>query len=150
MNKATLETSVGIFVIIGLICVSYMSIKLGGMGIVSKKKFVQIFAKFDSVSGLQIGSVIDIAGVEVGRVATIQFDNIDQVAIVKMNIKKKIYITKDTIASIRTSGLIGNKYIKLIPGVSNESLKNGAYILETESALDLEELISKYLFRTTQ
>jgi phospholipid/cholesterol/gamma-HCH transport system substrate-binding protein len=86
------------------------------------------------------------AGVEIGQVADIHLDNQRQVAIVSLKIKKGVILTDDVIASVKTSGLIGDKYIRLTPGGSDRLLKTGDMIIETESALDIEELVSKYVF----
>ncbi|BBO83495.1 outer membrane lipid asymmetry maintenance protein MlaD [Desulfosarcina ovata subsp. sediminis] len=145
MKKTSVETSVGIFVLIGLLCVAYMAIKLGKMEWFGDDYYM-LDARFDSVSGLKSGAQVDMAGVEIGQVAGIDLDNERQVAIVRMKIRKGIILTDDVIASVKTSGLIGDKYIKLTPGGSDRVLKSGDMIIETESALDVEELVSKYVF----
>ncbi|BBO89938.1 outer membrane lipid asymmetry maintenance protein MlaD [Desulfosarcina ovata] len=145
MKKTSVETSVGIFVLIGLLCVAYMAIKLGKMEWFGDDYYM-LDARFDSVSGLKPGAQVDMAGVEIGQVAGIDLDNERQVAIVRMKIRKGIILTDDVIASVKTSGLIGDKYIKMTPGGSDRVLKSGDMIIETESALDIEELVSKYVF----
>ena len=131
--------------LIGLICVSYLTIKLGKMEWFGDD-FYLLSARFDSVAGLKTGAQIDVAGVEIGRVADIRLDTERQVAIVDMKIKKEVTLTDDVIASVKTSGLIGDKYIRLTPGGSDRILKSGDMIIETESALDIEALVSKYIF----
>jgi phospholipid/cholesterol/gamma-HCH transport system substrate-binding protein len=103
-------------------------------------------ARFQSVSGLKKGAQVEIAGVPVGKVDLISLDHERQVALVKLKIEHGVVLTDDVIASVKTSGLIGDKYIKLSPGGSDTVLKAGDTIIETESALDIEELISKYAF----
>jgi phospholipid/cholesterol/gamma-HCH transport system substrate-binding protein len=103
-------------------------------------------ARFVSVSGLKAGAQVEIAGVQIGQVDSIQLDPKDHVAMVRLKIQKNIVLTDDVIASVKTSGLIGDKYIKLSPGGSDEILGPGDTITDTEPALDIEELISKYAF----
>lgn len=145
MNKTAVETAVGVFVLIGLISVAYLTIKLGKMEWFGDDYYL-LEARFNSVSGLKTGAVVDMAGVEIGQVADIHLDNQRQVAIVSLKIKKGVRLTDDAIASVKTSGLIGDKYIRLTPGGSDRLLNAGDTIIDTESALDVEELVSKYVF----
>jgi phospholipid/cholesterol/gamma-HCH transport system substrate-binding protein len=145
MKNSNIETTVGVFVLIGIACIGYMTIKLGKMEIMGDNKYT-VYAKFESVAGLAKGADVQMAGVSIGRVSMINLDQEKQVAVVKMEVKKNIRLTEDVIASIKTAGLIGDKYIMLTPGGSDVMLKTGDTIIETESALDLEELISKYAF----
>lgn len=145
MKKASVEMAVGVFVLIGLICVGYLTIKLGKMQWFGDNYYL-LDAQFESVSGLKAGAQVDMAGVEIGRVAGIRLDNERQIAIVQLKIQKEVLLTDDVIASVKTSGLIGDKYIKLTPGGSDRILASGDMIIETESALDIEELVSKYVF----
>jgi len=105
-----------------------------------------LLARFNSVTGLETGARVEIAGVQVGQVDDISLHLEDQVAMVRLKIKKEVVLTDDVIASVKTTGLIGDKYIKLSPGGSEEKLGPGDLITETESALDIEELVSKYAF----
>ena len=145
MNSAKLELVVGIFMLIGILCLGYLSIKLGKMELIGGNNY-RISARFDSVSGLKPGARVELAGVEIGTVERIGLSNAsgDQ-AEVTMKIKDGIKITDDVIASVRTSGIIGDKFIKLKPGGSDQQLKNGGRIRETESAIDIEELVSKFI-----
>jgi phospholipid/cholesterol/gamma-HCH transport system substrate-binding protein len=145
MKKSSVELAVGIFVLIGVICVGYLTIKLGKMELMGDNYYV-VNARFQNVSGLKAGSQVEIAGVQVGQVHTIVLDPETQLAMVKLKIQGGIELTDDVIASVRTSGLIGDKFIKLSPGGSDEVLGAGDTIIETESSLDIEELISKYVF----
>ena len=144
MKKTSIETWVGIFVLVGLVCVGYLTIKLGKMELVGDNNY-PIYARFQSVSGLKKGSQVEIAGVKVGMIDSISLDK-DKRAIVKMKIDKGLVLTDDVIASVKTAGIIGDKYIKISPGGSDTLLKPGEMITETESALDLEELVSKFVF----
>jgi phospholipid/cholesterol/gamma-HCH transport system substrate-binding protein len=143
MKKLPVELAVGIFVLIGIVCVGYLTIKLGKMEIIGDN-YYSLTARFQSVSGLKVGADIEIAGVRVGQVGNINLDLEKQVALVDLKIDKRIQLTDDVIASVKTAGLIGDKYIKLSPGGSDDYLAPGDLIVETESAIDIEELISKY------
>jgi phospholipid/cholesterol/gamma-HCH transport system substrate-binding protein len=145
MKRATLETVVGIFVLIGILCLAYLSVKLGKVELFGGDTYV-VYAQFDSVSGLKNGASVEIAGVEVGRVDRIDLDpKTGAQARVYLRIRSGIKLTDDVIASVRTRGIIGDKFILLKPGGSDRILANGAKIRETESAVDLEELVSKYI-----
>ncbi|MBW1925834.1 MAG: outer membrane lipid asymmetry maintenance protein MlaD [Deltaproteobacteria bacterium] len=145
MKKYSMETIVGIFVFIGLICVGYLTVKLGKMELMGGDNYI-LYARFNSVSGLKTDSSVEMAGVEIGRVSKIGLDLERQMALVTLKIHKDVQITDDAIASIKTSGMIGDKFIRITPGGSDIILQPGDTITETESAIDLEELISKYVF----
>jgi phospholipid/cholesterol/gamma-HCH transport system substrate-binding protein len=149
MKKISVETMVGVFVLIGLICVSYLTIKLGKMEWFGDESYL-LHARFDSVSGLKTGAQVDLAGVEVGQVADIRLDTERRMAIVDMKIKKGVTLTDDVIASVKTAGLIGDKFIRLTPGGSERILNSGDMIIDTESALDIEDLVSKYVFGSVE
>lgn len=145
MKKHSVELLVGVFVLIGLVCVGYLTIKLGKMELLGDD-YYPVKARFQSVSGLTPGAKVEIAGVPVGKVGAIELEPVRMVAEVTLNIRKGIELTEDSIASVKTSGIIGDKYINLSPGGSETVLHAGDMITETESALDLEELVSKYVF----
>ncbi len=145
MKKYSHETVVGIFVIIGLLCVVYMTVKLGNVSLFGDDSYF-LYARFTSVSGVKVGNPVDMLGMEIGRVAGFTMDQENQVAVVELKIKKGIMIYEDAIASIKTAGLIGDKYVNIDAGGSDELLKPGEFITETESPLDLGELIAKYAF----
>jgi phospholipid/cholesterol/gamma-HCH transport system substrate-binding protein len=140
-----METIVGIFVVIGLLCIGYMTIKLGKLGMFGDDYYI-LYARFSSVSGLRVDSPVEIEGIEVGRVEQLVIDQDKQMAVLKLRIQKDIRVYEDAIASIKTSGLIGDKLIKIDPGGGGDILKPGGTITETTSALDIEDLISKYAF----
>ena len=145
MQKYTRETSVGIFVFIGLICVAYLTIKLGKLEFFDDGMY-DLQARFSSVSGLHAGAEVEIAGVPVGKVSTITLDQERVVAVVVMSIQDDVVLDDETFASVKTSGIIGDKYINLSPGGGLETLKEGDVIINTEPSIDLEALISKYVF----
>jgi len=136
---------VGVFVLIGLACVAYLTIKLGKFEVIGGD-YYYLTAHFGSVSGLKQGAIVDVAGVQVGKVDSIALDKADMAAVLRLKIKNGIPISEDSIASVKTSGLIGDKYVKIEPGGSDKMLKDGDRIGETQSAVDLEALIGKYAF----
>ncbi len=146
MNMVKLEMMVGSFMLIGILCLGYVSIKLGKMEIIGGGDYYSIVAGFDSVSGLKPGARVEVAGVDVGKVDRIALDaKSGDRALAYLKIKSGVKITDDVIASVRTSGIIGDKFIKLRPGGSDKMLKNNDKIRETESAIDIEELVSKFI-----
>ncbi len=145
MNRRNLETGVGVFVLISLMCVAYLTVKLGKMEWLDTD-YYRVHAKFSSVAGLKEGGIVEIAGVQVGKIESITLDHTDMVAFVVMKIRNGIELDDETIASVRTSGLIGDKYVRLQPGGGFEMLGDGDRIIETESAVDIEEMVGKYAF----
>lgn len=145
MKKSSVEVAIGLFVVVGLLCVGYLTIKLGKMELLGSN-YYYLNARFQNVAGLKVGAQIEMAGVQIGQVDEISLDRKELVAMVRFKIREGVVLTDDVIASVRTSGLIGDKYIKLTPGGSDLILKPGDTIVETESVIDLEELISKYVF----
>jgi len=145
MKKATMELSVGGFVLLGIAALVYLAVNLGEMELMGRE-YYSVNARFSSVSGLVEGARVEIAGVPVGSVASITLDTERMAALVGMRIEKKVELTSDAIASIRTSGLIGDRYVKITPGAGLENLKDGDFITETEPSINFEELISKYVF----
>ena len=141
------ETAVGIFVLLGLICVAYMTIKLGRMEFFSDQGF-ELSARFDSASGLRVGADVELAGVPVGRVVGISLDPdpLRTQAVVRLRLDTKLHLSDDSMASIKTSGLIGDKYVSLSRGGSETILAPGGVITETESSVDLGSLLGKYAF----
>ena len=147
MQKSMLELTVGMFMIIGLVCFSYLAISVGGVDWFNDKSYL-LKARFISISGLKQGAVVEIAGVKVGKVEKITLDNGDYEAIVELSLNNDVKIQDDSIASIRTAGIIGDRYVNIKPGGSEELIEAGGTIIETESAISLEELISKYIFES--
>jgi len=145
MNMVKLEMAVGFFMLIGILSLGYVSIKLGKMEIMGGNYYT-VSAEFDSVSGLKPGARVEVAGVEIGKVDSIALDpKSSDRAVTKLKIKSGVNITDDVIASVRTSGIIGDRFIMLKPGGSDRFLKNNDKIRETESSIDIEELISKFI-----
>jgi phospholipid/cholesterol/gamma-HCH transport system substrate-binding protein len=145
MRKFDLELAVGIFMIAGMVCLAYLTIKLGQLEVFGDKGY-EIQAVFSSSGGLKTGSSVVIAGVEVGRVKKVVLD--DYEARVTMSIPLEVKIQEDAIASIKTKGLIGEKYVEISPGGLDENLEPGGVIRDTQPPIDIEQLISKYIFGT--
>jgi phospholipid/cholesterol/gamma-HCH transport system substrate-binding protein len=145
MNKFKMESIVGIFVVIGLFAVGYMTIKLGKVSLLGDDSY-PLYARFTSVSGLRAGSPVEMLGIEVGRIERLTVDQDKQMALVELRIKNGIKIFDDANASIKTSGLIGDKFIRIEPGGSGDIIKPGGMITETAAPLDIEDIVSKYAF----
>jgi phospholipid/cholesterol/gamma-HCH transport system substrate-binding protein len=143
MKRIDLELAVGIFLLIGIAALGYLSIKLGRLDVVGKGYYT-VYADFENAGGIKQGSSVEIAGVEVGKVKTVRLDNYQARA--ELTIDSHVKIQQDSVASVRTKGLIGEKFILITPGGSETFLPNGGRIRETESSIDVEELISKYVF----
>jgi phospholipid/cholesterol/gamma-HCH transport system substrate-binding protein len=135
---------VGFFLLVGILCLGYISVKLGKLEVIGGEYYT-VYADFAKAGGIKPGSSIEIAGVEVGKVRSIRLDKEYQ-ALVGLEIKSSVKIQEDAIASVKTKGLIGEKYVEITPGGSDKTLADGGKIRETESAIDIEELISKYAF----
>lgn len=145
MKRINLEVIVGLFVMVGVVCFGYLAVKLGGVNPMGASSY-HIDARFQSISGLNEGAIVEIAGVTVGKVAKITLDRDQFEAIVQLAIADDVKIQEDSIASIRSTGIIGDKYVSITPGGADEYLDTGGEIVETESSVSLEELISKYIF----
>lgn len=145
MKKINIELAVGIFMIGGFLAFVYLSLQLGEFSVFSLEKKYRIAAEFDNVSGLKSGATVEIAGVIVGKVSRIVLGEDDR-ASVTMLINREVKITEDSVASVRTQGIIGDKYIKITLGGDEAVLADGGSVFETESVVDIEELVSKYIF----
>ena len=145
MNKINIELVTGIFVIIGIVCFTWLAVSVAGATF-SEQPGYTLTARFTSISGLREGAIVEGAGVRIGTVSSIEFDPEFFEAIVTLRINQGVQIQEDAIASIRTQGIIGEKLIKIIPGGFDELLEDGMEIYETESAISLEELVSRYIF----
>lgn len=149
MKKYAMETTVGIFVVICLLCVAYLTLKLGDVSFLGDKSY-PLFAKFTSVSGLKVGSPVEMLGLEIGRVAGFTMDQEDQVAVVELRIGKDVRIYDDAMASIKSYGLLGDKYVNIDAGGGGDLLEPGGTISETQPPVDILELISKYAFGSAE
>ena len=141
-KSLTLEFTVGVFILLGVLSLSYLSIRL------AKKEFFDtgsytVHAFFSNISGLSTGAPVEIAGVEVGRVKNITLDDYD--AHVQIVIQEEIQLQMDVIASIKTKGLFGEKYVEIVPGGDEAFIEKNGKIRNTEPAMDIEGLISKFI-----
>jgi len=144
MRKIDLELAVGFFVLIGIFSLTFLSIKLGKLDTLGGGKYI-LYAEFENAGGTKSGANVEIAGVQVGKVKSVKIGK-DYRALISLNIENDIKIQEDAIASIKTKGLIGEKYIEISPGGSENILPSGGTIRETESAIDVEKIIGKFVF----
>ena len=147
MKNFNTELIIGLFMLGGFLAFSYLSLQMGEFSILNFERNYSLEAEFENVTGLKVGAGIEIAGVNIGKVARVGLGE-QGLAKVTMLIKPDIMITTDAIASIRTQGFIGDKYIKIIQGADEEMLEEGDLIFDTESSIDFEELVSKYIFKS--
>jgi phospholipid/cholesterol/gamma-HCH transport system substrate-binding protein len=145
MKKYSIETAVGVFMVIGLICVGYMTVKLGKVSLFGENTY-PLSARFASVSGLRVGSSVEIYGIQVGSVTSLAVDSERQMGLVDMKINKGVKVYDDAAATIKSAGLIGDKYVRIDPGGAGEILKSQGIITQTSVPADIEDLIGKYAF----
>ncbi|CAM2942113.1 outer membrane lipid asymmetry maintenance protein MlaD [Rariglobus hedericola] len=145
MKQSRLELIVGVFVLAGLLAVAYLALRIGAGAMLGGDTYT-LKARFTNAGGLNPGSNVLIAGVPVGRVDSIKLNPEDYSAVVELSVRKDVKLPTDSIASIKTSGLIGDKFLALSPGSDDEMLPSGAMISDTESTVDLESLISRFAF----
>jgi phospholipid/cholesterol/gamma-HCH transport system substrate-binding protein len=147
MQRSALELWVGLFVAAGLVALGMLAFKVGNLTTADVTNAYRVRAEFDNIGGLKVKAPVTLAGVRVGRVISISIDKNRYRAVVEMNIDGSYdNVPKDSSASILTSGLLGDQYIGLEPGGSEDNLKNGDQIMTTASALVLEKLIGQVLF----
>lgn len=145
-NKTT-EFLVGIFIVAGLAALLVLAMQVSNLGTLHRGDSYQLKARFENIGGLKVRSAVTVSGVRVGRISDINFDNDRFEAVVTMDIENRYnQFPDDTAASIYTAGLLGEQYISLEPGGSDELLDDGSTIELTQSSLVLEKLISKFLF----
>ncbi len=143
-NYKRIEITVGLFVVIGLLAISWLAVKVGQVGGLGASGYV-LTADFDDVGGVRKGSDIMMAGVIIGRVDGVKLVNSDH-ASMALRINNGVKIAEDAFASVRTKGIIGDRYIRITQGTEESYLEPGDEIEETESAINIEDLISKYIF----
>jgi phospholipid/cholesterol/gamma-HCH transport system substrate-binding protein len=148
MKRLTLETAVGVFLLVGIACFFYLAIKLGDLGLGATTNY-RVSARFDSIEGLKEGASVEIAGVRVGKVEQITLDVSEFQAVVEISVANEVLIQEDAIASVRSEGILGGKFIRISPGGAEELIEAGGEMIETESSVSLEELLSKYIFESS-
>jgi phospholipid/cholesterol/gamma-HCH transport system substrate-binding protein len=146
MTRKELDLWVGIFVVIGIAAVLFLSLKVANLGAFSAADAYAVIAKFDNIGGLKVRAPVKSAGVVVGRVGDIRFDNDSFEAVVEINVDGRYKFPKDTSAKILTSGLLGEQYIGLTAGGDSDNLKGGDTLRITQSAVVLENLIGQFLY----
>jgi len=146
-EKQHTEILVGIFLLIGIIAITFLALHMGDFGLVNNQQY-RIKTEFTSASGLKKGAHVEMGGVTVGKVNNITFNPDTYLAEVYISVENNIQIPDDSIASIRTSGIIGDKFLKISPGGSDIIIQPNMTITETEPSINLEELISKYIFES--
>jgi len=145
MNSRRLEFAVGLFVLVGLAAVAYLAIRIGGGQLVAADTY-QLTARFTNASGLKKGSSVRVSGVAIGVVTGVTLKPDDMVALVSFRVPITLKLDDDTVAAIKSAGLIGEKFISLKPGGSGTALKPSALIIDTESSIDLEDIIARFAF----
>jgi phospholipid/cholesterol/gamma-HCH transport system substrate-binding protein len=145
MKKYEKETIVGIFVVAGLLCLGYMTLKLGKVSFFGDETY-SLYARFSSVSGLRAGNSVNMIGIEIGRVAGFTMDQENLIVLAELEIRQGVKVYDDAIAAIKTAGLVGDKYVEIDPGGGGDLLNPGGTITETTPPVDIGDLISKYAF----
>ncbi|WP_457576369.1 outer membrane lipid asymmetry maintenance protein MlaD [Desulfomarina sp.] len=145
MKNSTLEILVGLFMIIGFCAFGYLALQLGEVSFLTSGSTYTIKAEFDNVAGVKKGASVQVAGVPVGSVADISLGE-DDVAVLTLQLDNDLQVPTDSMASVKSQGIIGDKYIQLSLGGEEEMFKPGDILRETESSLDIESLISKFAF----
>jgi phospholipid/cholesterol/gamma-HCH transport system substrate-binding protein len=146
MERTTVDLWVGIFVALGILGIVFMALRVGNLGSFSSTPGYHLMARFDNIGGLKARAPVKSAGVVVGRVESIKLDPKTYEAVVTLRVDQGYQFSKDTIASILTSGLLGEQYIGLEPGGDTAMLKDGDGVGKTQSAIVLEKLLSQFLF----
>jgi len=149
MKKYAKETTVGIFMVLGLLLVAYMTVKLGNVTLFGDDTY-QINARFQKVTGLRTGNPVTMFGLRIGQVEALTIDQKNQMAVVQLKIQKGIDIYEDAIAAIKTEGLIGDKYVEIDAGGGLDLLAPGGTIIDTVSPVDMGDIIGKYAFGSVE
>lgn len=145
MKKITLEMVVGLFMILGFAAFVYLALQLGEVPFLTSGKTYVLSAEFDNVAGVKKGASVQLAGVVVGEVGEVRLGE-GEVAVLSLVIDKSLKLPTDSMASVKSQGIIGDKYISLSLGADEEYFKEGDLIVDTESSLDIESLISRFAF----
>ncbi|MFA5531153.1 MAG: outer membrane lipid asymmetry maintenance protein MlaD [Thiohalomonadaceae bacterium] len=146
-NPRTLEVWVGVFVALGIAALFMLAMRVSNLSAALDDNGYLLTARFENIAGLKERAPVTMAGVNIGRVTKIGFDPRTYQAIVTMRVNDRFdNLPRDTSASILTAGLLGEKYIGMEPGGSDEVLRGGDEIELTQSSLVLEQLIGQFLF----
>jgi len=145
MGKRSIETLVGLFVLLGMLGLAFLALKAANLGSIGGGDTYSIEARFDNIGGLKVRAPVRSAGVTVGRVSSISLDAKTFQGVVKMDIERAYQFPKDSAAKILTAGLLGDQYIGIEPGGDDKSLVAGETVAQTQSAVVLENLIGQFL-----
>ncbi|MBW1750046.1 MAG: outer membrane lipid asymmetry maintenance protein MlaD [Deltaproteobacteria bacterium] len=145
MKNSRVEIIVGVFLVLGFLAFGWLAMQLGEVTWLSGSRTYTVYADFDNISGVKSGAEVQIAGVTVGSVTGLELNEYDQ-ARAELQLNREIKLPKDSIASVKSQGIIGDKLIQITLGGDEEEYKEGDVILDTESSVDLESLISKFAF----
>ena len=145
MNNSRLEIVVGLFLVLGFAAFGWLALQLGEVSWLGEGSTYTLYAEFENVSGVKAGAEVQIAGVTVGSVTELRLSK-DDFAIATLKLNKEIRLAKDSMASVKSQGIIGDKLIQITPGGDEEMYQAGDVIVDTESSVDLESLISKFAF----
>jgi len=145
MYNKSVELVVGVFMLIGMAALVFLALQVSGLSLDSQKESYRIYAQFDDLGGLSVRGRVSMAGVTIGRVSDVSLDKESYSALVEMEIFAEVdNLTADSVASIQTSGLLGDKFVSISVGADEEMLADGDTIFDTQSALNLEKLISAF------
>ncbi|RWX49288.1 phospholipid/cholesterol/gamma-HCH transport system substrate-binding protein [Candidatus Electrothrix marina] len=145
MNNSRLEITVGLFLVLGFAAFGWLALQLGEVSWLGEGTTYTLYAEFENVSGVKTGAEVQIAGVTVGSVTELRLSK-DDFAVAALKLDKDIRLAKDSMASVKSQGIIGDKIIQITPGGDEEMYQAGDVIVDTESSVDLESLISKFAF----
>lgn len=143
MEKKGLELGVGLFLLVGMACLAYLSFKLGDVAWFGSSNY-RVLAQFSNAGGVTENADVSMAGVKIGKVEKIELHNGQ--ALLTLSIRHDVKIEEDAIAGIKTKGIIGDKYVSINPGASDEYIKPDGKIQDTQPPLDIEALLSKFVF----
>lgn len=146
-RSMTVELAVGVFTLIAVAAAGYLAVGLGDIELGTSDKYI-VYAEFDNISGLKDGASVEIAGVQIGEVVGISLSK-DLLAMVTLRINKNQRLRSDDIAAIRTKGIIGDRFVKISPGASDDYLQPGDVMIETESVVDFEDIVGKIVHSMT-
>ena len=146
MGKKSVETFVGIFVLLGMLGIVFLALKAANLGTFSAGETYAVTAYFDNIGALKVRAPVRSAGVTVGRVASIKLDPKLYQGVVQLDIQKDVQFPTDSSFRILTSGLLGDQYVGVEPGAQEKMLAAGDQTKQTQSAVVLESLISQFLF----
>lgn len=146
MKRIWLDFTVGVFVIIGLVALSFLAFRVGNLsGVSASSGDYRVHAEFDNIGSLKVGSPVKSAGIVVGKVAEIKLNNHNFRGVVVINLQKKYAFPADSEVGVLTSGVLGEQYLAINPGLDPESWADGDKVEYTQSAIVLEKLIGQFM-----